>query len=115
MFAALTRRESLLKRVRGRTLDLDDAVCVKARALEERGLTANTLCARCKYGMIMRRRNRLELMVFCRRFWDTPTRVPEDLAECSCFEAHTKMTIAEMGELALPVDPRKGVNEKSYL
>ena len=82
----------------------------KTRALEERHLVNSALCASCRFGLVFRRRNRLDVRVTCLQFGP----VPSDIEECSRYIRHNSMDIREMEMLALPVDSRVGVDDGSY-
>lgn len=84
---------------------------VKARNLEERRLGANVLCARCKHGHVYRRRGSLELVIYCQQMAKS---VPPDIEECNKFEGSKSLDINEMTEVALIIDARVGVSDKSY-
>jgi hypothetical protein len=43
-----------------------------------------------------------------------PPIVPPDIVECSQFRAVAALSLRQMQEIALPIDPRPGVNDGSY-
>lgn len=85
------------------------------RCAEERLLGRPVLCSSCTHGQVMRRRGKLDLIVWCHNGMDAAKTVPPDLAECSEYEAKNAMSLHRMEQLAHPVDGRHGINEKSYL
>ncbi len=82
------------------------------RNLEERRLDSNVLCARCTRGTVFRRKGKLIVTVYCHAM---NREVPPDIVECSEFKDVKAMDMDTMQRLALPVDPREGINKKSYL
>jgi hypothetical protein len=40
--------------------------------------------------------------------------VPPDIVECNQFAAATTLSLRQMRQIALPVDPRPGINDGSY-
>ena len=95
--------------------ELSAADRIDNRAAEERGLAQNVLCGSCKHGQVMRRRGKLDLIVWCHRAFDSKVDVPADLAECSEYESKTSMTVRTMADIALEVDGRRGISDKAYL
>lgn len=90
----------------------DEALISAAgRAVEERGLFQRVLCARCSQGTVYRRAGHLEPVAFCGR---TERPVPTDIAECTGFSDPRTPKLFEMQEIALPIDTRVGVSDKSY-
>jgi hypothetical protein len=81
------------------------------RAVEETRLDANILCARCQWGHLYRRRRRLEFQVFCNSL---ERHVPADIVECSRFCDTNALSLTDMVRVALPVDPRPGIDDRSY-
>ena len=45
---------------------------------------------------------------------EPPRQVPPDIAECSAFRAATALTLSDMMDLALTIDPREGIDRRSY-
>lgn len=88
-----------------------DAIEIKARAVEERGLVADTLCAKCRHGHVYRRRNQLHVEVYCTTIGQ---RVAPDIVECSAFMSVKDMELWEIREIGKEIDPREGVNNGSY-
>lgn len=82
----------------------------KSRALEERQLVTSTMCAGCRFGVVFRRKNQLNVHVNCLQFGP----VPSDIVECSRYIEHNTMDMREMEMLALPVDGRVGIRDGSY-
>lgn len=96
-----------------RELNLADRI--DNRCAEESNLTRGVLCGSCKHGQVMRRRGKLDLIVWCHRAFDAHIEVPADLAECSEYESRSSMSVRTMADIALPVDGRPGVHDRSYL
>lgn len=88
-----------------------DQLRAGSRAVEETRLDANTLCARCQWGHLYRRRRSLQFQVFCGYL---EHHVPADIVECSKFRDAKTLSLSDMVSIALPVDPRIGVDERSY-
>ena len=88
-----------------------DSLYATARTYQNRRLGAGSLCDRCDHGHIYRRRESQEVVVYCRSL---RTRVPSDIAECSVFRAATALTLSDMTDIALTIDPREGVDRRSY-
>lgn len=40
--------------------------------------------------------------------------VPPDIVECSEFQAVAALTLSQMREIALPIDLRPGIDDRSY-
>ncbi len=40
--------------------------------------------------------------------------MPPDIVECSEFKAVTLLSLGQMAEIALVIDPRRGINDGSY-
>jgi hypothetical protein len=98
-----------------------------ARSTAERGLGTGSLCDRCSYSHAVRRRGASEAVLFCRLllppvsypapspfggyfFEEHAARIPTDIDECSRYtpmNRDTTMTLSEMEERALTVDPRE--------
>ena len=88
-----------------------DQLRAGSRAVEETRLDANTLCARCQWGHLYRRRRSLQFQVFCGYL---ERHVPGDIVECSKFSDPKTLSLSDMVSIALPIDPRIGVDERSY-
>ena len=88
-----------------------DQLRAGSRAVEETRLDANTLCARCQWGHLYRRRHGLRFQVFCGYL---ERQVPGDIVECSKFSDPKTLSLSDMVSIALPVDPRVGIDERSY-
>ncbi len=81
-----------------------DSLCAAGRTYHDRRLGAGSLCDRCEHGRIYRRRDAPDVAVYCRSL---PTRVPPDIAECSAYRAATALTLGDMMDMALTIDPRE--------
>ena len=88
-----------------------DNLYTTARTYQDRRLGAGSLCDRCDHGHIYRRRGAGDVAVYCRSL---RTQVPPDIAECSAFRAATALTLSDMMEIALMIDPRDGIDGRSY-
>jgi hypothetical protein len=82
-----------------------------ARTYQDRHLGSGGLCDRCDHGHLYRRRGSRDVAVYCRSLH---VQVPSDIAECSTFRAATALTLSDMMDLALPIDPRQGIDQRSY-
>lgn len=82
-----------------------------ATSSAERGL-GDSLCTTCKHSVIFRRKERMDVIVRCGMVERV---VPSDVHECSAYDDVNSMSLYEMKQIALDVDPRRGVNDKSYL
>lgn len=97
---------------RGKHYEEVESLELASKNVEERRLDANVLCARCNRGMVYRRRGSLEVVVYCHAL---STNVPPDIIECSAFRDPKAMDLDDMNKLALRVDKREGINDKSYI
>jgi hypothetical protein len=95
-----------------RTFDLDDFDPYSA-AEQYRGRrpTGDSLCSGCKHAHIYRRLAAPEPTVHCRTL-DRP--VPPDIVECSQFSAVASLSLHQMQQIALRIDPRPGISDGSY-
>ena len=87
-------------------------IAIKSRTMEERGLGSDSLCSKCRYGFLYRRKNKLELHVFCNNMGRG---VPSDIVECSRFMDKKSLSLNEMNELAVPIDARVGIRDGAFL
>ena len=98
-------------------MNLGEAYPHQALEIKGRGLETDTrigpgiLCAGCRSGMVFRRKEQNHSTVWCS--WIGRS-VPLDIVECSGFLSKKSLTLNEMGEIALPVDGRVGIHDKSY-
>lgn len=88
---------------------------VDSRCAEEKGLALDVLCASCEHGQVMRRRGKLDVIVWCHRGFDSVVQVPSDIVECSEYKKKGALSVHQMEKLAIEVDGRTGVNNKAYL
>lgn len=77
----------------------------------EKGL-GSSLCNRCTASTIFRRDDQMGVTVFCQNMRRD---VPANIVECSGFNGIRQMSLFDMQQIALPIDGRTGINEKSYL
>jgi hypothetical protein len=85
-------------------LDADD------RYRESR-VAGESLCTGCKHAHRYRRRGSPDPAIFCHTL---DRYVPPDIVECSEYRAVAALSLTEMREIALPVDPRPGIHDGSY-
>ena len=88
-----------------------DSLYATARTYQDRRLGTGTLCDRCDHGHIYRRRGARDISVYCRSL---RAQVPPDIAECSAYRGAATLTLGDMMDLALTIDPREGVDRRSY-
>ena len=93
-------------------LDFDDFdPYVTAAPIRELRPSGRSLCSGCKHAHLYRRRDSAEPSVYCHELLKY---VPPDIVECSQFTAVAAPTLHEMQRIALPIDPRRGINDGSY-
>ncbi|HEV8642755.1 MAG TPA: hypothetical protein VGV13_16830 [Methylomirabilota bacterium] len=73
--------------------------------------SGRSLCDGCKHAHLYRRRDRAEVAVYCHELGKY---VPPDIVECSQFSAVAALSLHQMQQIALPIDPRPGVSDGSY-
>jgi len=78
---------------------------------EERRFGGTSLCAGCKHAHLYRRRDKVDPVVYCHELCKY---VPPDIVECSQFSAVAALSLHQMKEIALPIDPRPGISDGSY-
>ena len=88
-----------------------DQLRAGSRAVEETRVDADTPCARCQWGHLYRRRHSVQFEVFCSYL---ERHVPADIVECSKFTDAKTLSLSDMVSIAIPVDSRIGVDERSY-
>lgn len=88
-----------------------DSLHAAARTYQDHRLGAGSLCDGCDHAHIFRRRCAPDVSVYCRSL---RARVPSDISECSAFRAATAPTLSDMIDIALTVDPRPGIDGRSY-
>jgi hypothetical protein len=71
----------------------------------------DSLCVGCKHSRTYQRRSRPYPVIYCSELY---RHVPPDIVECSEFVAIAGLTLEQMQEIALAVDPRPGINDGSY-
>jgi hypothetical protein len=82
-----------------------------AEPYQERRFGGGGLCGGCKHAHLYRRRDKLDPAVYCH---ELGRYVPPDIVECSQFLSMAALSLRQMQEIALPIDPRPGVNDGSY-
>ena len=92
--------------------DFDDFdPCVVAEPPGEKRLGTDSLCAGCKHSHVYRRRDDRDPFVYCHELGKY---VPLDIVECSQFSAMAVLSLHQMQQIALPIDPRPGISDSSY-
>ena len=92
--------------------DLDDFdPCTVAEPRGDKRLGGDSLCAGCKHAHVYRRRENPDAHVYCHELGKY---VPPDIVECSQFSAVAALSLHQMKEIALPIDPRPGISDGSY-
>jgi hypothetical protein len=81
-----------------------------AEAYRDRPRDGQSLCTGCKNGHIYRRRGDQDISVHCH---SVGRNMPPDIVECSEFRPVASLSLTQMHQIALPVDPRPGVNDGS--
>ena len=95
-----------------RAFDPDDFdLHTAAQPYRDRPVGGRALCTGCKHSHLYRRQGHQDVAVYCHSLGHY---VPPDIAECSDFQAVAALTLSQMREIALPVDPRPGVDDGSY-
>ena len=69
------------------------------------------ICTGCSHSHVYRRRDRPDASIYCH---DLGQYVPPDIVECNQFIAVTTLSLGQMRQIALRVDPRPGINDGSY-
>ncbi len=82
-----------------------------AEPRQEQRFGGVSLCVGCKYAHLYRRRDKLEPAVYCHELGKY---VPPDIVECNQFSAVAALSLHQMQEIALPIDPRPGISDGSY-
>jgi hypothetical protein len=82
-----------------------------AQAYQERRAGGDSLCVGCRHSHLYRRRGSSDASIYCHRL---ERYVPPDIVECSEFKAVTALSLGQMAEIALVIDPRCGINDSSY-
>ena len=89
--------------------DFDPYSVVESR--RERRFDGAGLCAGCKHSHLHRRRDKLDPAVYCH---ELGRYVPPDIVECSQFSAVAALSLPQMQKVTLPIDPRPGIDDRSY-
>lgn len=72
-----------------------------------------SLCQRCRYGFIYRRREANNLVIRCERQTHEPF-MPEDVVECSGFTQKGRLTPLEMAEMATLISDKPNHHDPAY-
>ncbi len=95
-----------------RAFDPDDFdIHTAAQPYRDRAVAGQNLCTGCKHSHLYRRQGDQHVAVYCQSLGRY---VPPDIVECSEFEAVAALSLSQMREIALPIDPRPGVSDGSY-
>lgn len=70
-----------------------------------------SLCAGCKHSHVHRRRSSPDPSVYCHELGKY---VPPDIVECNQFSAVAALSLHQIQKIALPIDPRPGIDDRSY-
>lgn len=71
-----------------------------------------SLCVSCEHGMIFRRRGYAHATYYCKSLGKE---MPNDISECTGYEDPHALTFNQLATLALDIDPRLGVSDRSFL
>lgn len=82
-----------------------------AQPFRERQAGGDSLCTGCRHSHVYRRRGSPDATIYCHRL---ERYVPPDIVECSEFRAIAALSLSEMADIALHVDPRPGISDGSY-
>ena len=91
--------------------DDDFDIYTAAEPYRDRPAGSDNLCIGCKYSHRYRRQAEQDARIFCHQL---DRYVPPDIVECSEFRPITAPSLTQMQQIALPIDPRPGVNDGSY-
>jgi hypothetical protein len=95
-----------------RAFDPDDFdIHTAAQPYRDRPVGDQNLCAGCTHSHVYRRQGHEHAAVYCHSVGHY---VPPDIVECSEFQAVAGLNLRQMQEIALPIDPRRGVSDGSY-
>ena len=98
--------------------DYEKAAVLESRAAgvkpHPRGVTLRnpSLCVSCENGLVFRRRGDVDATFYCK---DLDKEMPNDIVECTRYEDPQALTLTELVGIALNIDPRVGVHDKSFL
>lgn len=81
------------------------------RTVEESNLDSDSLCAKCRNGLVFRRRGVLNIHVRCSNIGEY---VPSDIVECTSFVDKKSLTLYEMLEVGKVIDCREGISDGAY-
>jgi hypothetical protein len=91
--------------------DLEDLDLEAARQMSVRRAGGDSICAGCQHSRTYRRRSQPYPAIYCNELY---RHVPPDIVECSEFVAIATLTLEQMQQIALAVDPRPGISDGSY-
>src|SRR5258707_15805310 len=99
-------------------LPLDYKIYVRAAEIRAGGRRepSAALCGRCNGGQVMVRQAPKGVpgdSVTWGRFIGRP--VPPDIVQGGAYQEQTRMSLHDMAQIALDIDPRKAFNDRSYL
>lgn len=75
---------------------------------------AESLCARCTYGHRLKGFRESEELLFCNYVWEVPRRLPFKVAECTGFAERNTLTMYQMQQMALLINPVSGAKSAGF-
>jgi hypothetical protein len=94
--AAISNRYELSERLRAETKLLEGV-------RQDHFVDQRSLCGTCKYAAIVRQASRNTRVMFCGHFGKV---MPEDISECSVYQAINSLSLNQMVEIATIIDDR---------
>lgn len=73
---------------------------------------AKSLCITCEHGTVFRQRSRDRVVFVCQKL---DREVPNDIIECTGYENPHELGLGQLIEMAVIIDPREGVNVRSFI
>ena len=91
-------------------------VFTAATSLDTAGSTERGLCASCTHSTVYRRHGDAGVQGRDSKIWCSMIgrEMPPDISECSKYWSVKRMTIFDMHNIAILIDPRVAVNDGSY-
>lgn len=78
---------------------------------QEQWVDTKSLCTTCSFSHITRRHSQNKRTVYCTSICKF---IPEDISECNAYHNFTELTLQQMGNMAIVIDPRPD-RYKGYL
>lgn len=103
------RKEKKLSYVEIENLEIDSKKLSGYKV--EKWVDSKSICSTCKYATIIRRGSGNTRQIRCGELMEW---VPEDLIECSSYQNITQLSLSQMANIAVIVDPRPD-KYKGYL